>query len=35
VSLTRVASGSREEDVTYDAGMGVIKEEANDMLPED
>jgi len=25
----------REEDVTYDAGMGVIKEEANDMLPED
>ena len=25
----------REESMTYDAGMGVIKEEANDLLPED
>ena len=25
----------REESMTYDAGMGVIKEEANDPLPED
>ncbi|XP_043190453.1 1-acylglycerol-3-phosphate O-acyltransferase Pnpla3-like [Amphibalanus amphitrite] len=30
-----MAEAEREESMTYDAGMGVIKEETNDPLPED